>query len=332
MNLFNDQIEGLVEAYLTDTITAEELAVLNTWVSASAENTQLFERIREVWFSMSAANRNLVFDSHKGYQNFIKRVHRAQRKSLRSKALPFVRWATAAAAVVALVVVGYVGGRHEVESRFEQIVTEAPLGATSQVVLPDGSQVVLNAGSRIVYSQGFGVNDRNISLCGEGYFEVARNEDMPCVVESEHIRVEVLGTKFNMCDYAEDQEAVVALVEGKVDVTNRYDNIHVEITPDTRAVIDNRTHSMSVSKTSASENVLWREGVLYFDEEPLADIARELERCYGVDIAIENPLLNDYKFYGKLPSRQLSIGEVLEILSSAGEVDYSIEGRHITLL
>ena len=64
----------------------------------------------------------------------------------------------------------------------------------------------------------------------------------------------------------------------------------------------------------------------------MADIARELERCYGVDIAIENPLLNDYKFYGKLPSRQLSIGEVLDILSSAGEVDYSIEGRHITLL
>lgn len=331
MNLLNDQIEGLVEAYLTDTITSAEMATLNSWVAACDENAQLFERIREVWFSMSAANRNLVFDSRKGYQKFIKRVHRAQRNNLRSRVVPFVRYAVGIAAVVALIVVSYVSGSHDVKMRFEEIVTEAPMGATTQVVLPDGSQVVLNAGSRIVYSQGFGVNDRNITLCGEGYFDVARNEDMPFVVESGHMKVEVLGTKFNMCDYADDQEASVALVEGRVDVTNLYDNIHVEITPDTRAVINNNSHSMSVTKTLANENTLWREGVLYFDEEPLADIARELERSYGVDITIETPALNDYKFYGKLPTRQLAISEVLEILASAGEVDYSIEGRHISL-
>ncbi|MBR4851949.1 MAG: DUF4974 domain-containing protein [Tidjanibacter sp.] len=331
MNLLNDQIGGLVEAYLTDTITPAEMATLNNWVAACDENAQLFERIREVWFSMSAANRNLVFDSRKGYQKFIKRVRRAQRNSLRSKVVPFVRYAAGIAAVVALIVVSYMGGRHDVQMRFEEIVTEAPMGATTQVVLPDGSQVTLNAGSHIVYSQGFGVSDRNITLCGEGYFDVARKEDMPFVVESGHMKVEVLGTKFNMCDYADDQEASVALVEGRVDVTNLYDNIHVEITPDTRAVINNNDHSMSVTKTLANENTLWREGVLYFDEEPLADIARELERSYGVDITIESPALGGYKFYGKLPTRQLSISEVLEILASAGEVEYSIEGQHISL-
>ena len=331
MNLLNDRIGGLVEAYLTDTITSAEMAELNNWVAACSENAQLFERIREVWFSMSAANRNLVFDSQKGYQEFLKKVHRAQRKSLCGRVAPFVRYAVGVAATVALIVVSYVSGRHGVEVCFSDIVTEAPMGATTQVVLPDGSQVVLNAGSRIVYSQGFGVSNRNISLCGEGYFDVAHNADMPFVVESKHMKVEVLGTKFNLCDYTDDQEAAVALVEGRVDVTNLYDNIHVEITPDTRAVIDNRSHSMSVSKTIASDNVLWREGVLYFDEEPLADIARELERHYGVEISIDTPSLGDYKFYGKLPSHQLSITEVLDILASAGEVEYSIEGRHISL-
>lgn len=331
MNLLNDQIEGLVEAWLTETITPEEMVVLNSWVAASEENAQLFERIREVWFSLSAANRNLVFDSRKGYEKFIKRVHRAQRKDLRSKMLPFVRYAVAAACAVALLVVGYFGGRRGVENVFAEVVTEAPLGSTTQMSLPDGSLVVLNAGSRLTYSQGFGIADRRVQLIGEGYFEVVRNEKCPFVVEGEHMKVKVLGTKFNMCDYADDCEAVVALVDGCVDVTNLYDNIHVELNPDTRAVINNHTHSMSVEKTDAMDNAQWRDGVLYFDEEPLADIARELERCYGVTISIATPELADYKFYGKLASHQLPIAEVLEILSSAGQVEYSIEGSHITL-
>ena len=331
MNLLNEKIEGLLEAYLTDTITPEDMTTLNGWVSACAENAQLFERIREVWFSLSVANRNLVFDSRKGYKQFIKRVRNAERKSLCHRLMPMVRYAAAAVVAVLLVVGAYVSGRRDVEVHFAEITTEAPMGSTAEVVLPDGSLVVLNAGSRIVYSQGFGMDNRNVTLQGEGYFEVERNENIPFVVSSEQMTVRVLGTKFNLCDYNENQEAAVTLVEGKVDVTNNHDQIHVEITPDMRAVINKESHAMVVEKTSATDNTQWREGYLFFDEEPLADIARELERCYGVEISIQREELKEYKFYGKLPSRQLSIEEVLDILSSASQINYSINGRHITL-
>ena len=320
-----------MEAYLTDTITPEDMTTLNGWVSACAENAQLFERIREVWFSLSVANRNLVFDSRKGYKQFIKRVRNAERKSLCHRLMPMVRYAAAAVVAVLLVVGAYVSGRRDVEVHFAEITTEAPMGSTAEVVLPDGSLVVLNAGSRIVYSQGFGMDNRNVTLQGEGYFEVERNENIPFVVSSEQMTVRVLGTKFNLCDYNENQEAAVTLVEGKVDVTNNHDQIHVEITPDMRAVINKENHAMVVEKTSATDNTQWREGYLFFDEEPLADIARELERCYGVEISIQKEELKEYKFYGKLPSRQLSIEEVLDILSSASQINYSINGRHITL-
>ena len=320
-----------MEAYLTDTITPEDMTTLNGWVSACAENAQLFERIREVWFSLSVANRNLVFDSRKGYKQFIKRVRNAERKSLCHRLMPMVRYAAAAVVAVLLVVGAYVSGRRDVEVHFAEITTEAPMGSTAEVVLPDGSLVVLNAGSRIVYSQGFGMDNRNVTLQGEGYFEVERNENIPFVVSSEQMTVRVLGTKFNLCDYNETQEAAVTLVEGKVDVTNNHDQIHVEITPDMRAVINKENHAMVVEKTSATDNTQWREGYLFFDEEPLADIARELERCYGVEISIQKEELKEYKFYGKLPSRQLSIEEVLDILSSASQINYSINGRHITL-
>ena len=76
---------------------------------------------------------------------------------------------------------------------------------------------MLNAGSKIVYSQGFGVDDRNLSLEGEGYFEVTKNEKIPFVVETRELNLKVLGTKFNFKNYPEDEEVTVNLMEKKAD-------------------------------------------------------------------------------------------------------------------
>ena len=82
--------------------------------------------------------------------------------------------------------------------------------------MPDGTIVILNAGSRIIYPQNFGVYNRDVELQGEGYFEVARNIEMPFYVKTKELQVRVLGTKFNFRDYPEDKEVVVSLLEGRI--------------------------------------------------------------------------------------------------------------------
>ena len=83
------------------------------------------------------------------------------------------------------------------KANFSDIVVEAPSGSKRSCSCRMGLWVWLNAGSRLTYSQGFGVDNRKLELDGEGYFEVYRNENIPFVVKSKDLEVEVLGTVFN---------------------------------------------------------------------------------------------------------------------------------------
>lgn len=85
----------------------------------------------------------------------------------------------AAILIILLPLAGYWGGMETVKSGFSDIVVEAPMGARTKLYLPDGTLVWLNAGSKITYSQGFSVDNRDLTLEGEGYFEVKRNEEVP---------------------------------------------------------------------------------------------------------------------------------------------------------
>lgn len=56
---------------------------------------------------------------------------------------------------------------------------------------------------------------------GEGYFEVARNEKLPFIVNAKEIDVKVLGTKFNVKAYSDEQEIAVTLAEGSVNMIDK---------------------------------------------------------------------------------------------------------------
>ena len=121
---------------------------------------------------------------------------------------------SAAAAAVALGV--FAGMRISVpETSPGQFEIVADCGQRSDVLLPDGSRIRLNSASRVSYSTEYGKTNRDISLDGEAFFEVAKNAELPFVVSTGNISVEALGTKFNVRSYRDGDETVT-IVEGKV--------------------------------------------------------------------------------------------------------------------
>src|SRR5690606_34806354 len=70
----------------------------------------------------------------------------------------------------------------------------AKKGSTLKLTLPDNSIVQLNSGSSINISSSYGINDRNVLLKGEGFFEVAHNKQTPFIVEVKDAKINVLGT------------------------------------------------------------------------------------------------------------------------------------------
>ena len=272
------------------------------------------------------------FDPEEGYEHFEQRTRsRIQRR----RSLTLRRWVSYAAVAVLLMAVGlffHWEGSRSVRSQFADITVEAPLGSSTRLTLPDGTQVWLNAGSTLTYSQGFGVEDRSVRLTGEGYFEVTHDAEHPFSVSSQTLGVTVLGTRFDFVDFADDDVAIVALMEGSVALDNRLKpkDKPIRLTPNDRCVLDKRTGQLQVEhQTEAANMRLWTEGQLFFDEQPMREIAKVLEHSYNVHVHLVGDSIGDYKFYGEFARREQSIGEVLDVLCATGRMRYRIDGTEV---
>ena len=332
----NKHIYELIANYLTEGLDKNALDELKTWIAASAENQQYFIRQREIWFSAVSREAASVYDKDKAFENFRNRVEsqkEIQSTSRRGFSLSALwRYAAVVAIIIAVGCISYWQGEVNVKDTFADISVEAPLGSKTKLYLPDGTLVWLNAGSRMTYSQGFGVDNRKVELEGEGYFEVKRNEKIPFFVKTKDLQLQVLGTKFNFRDYPEDHEVVVSLLEGKVGLNNLLrEEKEAVLSPDERAVLNKANGLLTVESVTASNASQWTDGYLFFDEELLPDIAKELERSYNVKIHIANDSLKTFRFYGNFVRREQNIQEVLEALASTEKMQYKIEERNITI-
>ena len=332
----NKHIDELIANYLTEGLDKNALDELKTWIAASAENQQYFIRQREIWFSAVSREAASVYDKDKAFENFRNRVEsqkEIQSTSHRGFSLSALwRYAAVVAIIIAVGCISYWQGEVNVKDTFADISVEAPLGSKTKLYLPDGTLVWLNAGSRMTYSQGCGVDNRKVDLEGEGYFEVKRIEKIPFFVKTKDLQLQVLGTKFNFRDYPEDHEVVVSLLEGKVGLNNLLrEEKEAVLSPDERAVLNKANGLLTVESVTASNASQWTDGYLFFDEELLPDIAKELERSYNVKIHIANDSLKTFRFYGNFVRREQNIQEVLEALASTEKMQYKIEERNITI-
>ena len=327
-------INDLIITYLAEGLEEESLKELNQWIEASPDNYAHFMELQEVWFSTIVANRDIAYNSGKAFEHFKERIQNAESKSKRFS-FPHKRIIYQAAAVALLLIVSlasYWHGQCRIENRFSDIIVEAPLGSKTKINLPDGTLVWLNAGSKIIYSQGFGVNNRIVEFSGEGYFDVVRDLGKPFMVNAKELQVKVLGTKFNIKNYIDDEEVIVSLVEGKVMIDNLLKKNNIDyLSPDEKIILDKRTGIMAKSSTKSAASVEWTNDVLFFDEELLPDIVKRLERNYNLKVEIKNDALYKERFYGSFSAREQSIEDVLNMLASTGRLKYEIKDKIIIL-
>lgn len=104
-------------------------------------------------------------------------------------------------------------GYKKLNSQMVEMVN--PMGMRSSVVLSDGTKVILNAGTTLSYPTAFVSGQREVKVNGEAFFEVSHDKEHPFIVSAENVKVKVLGTKFNVKAYDDDDNIEVTLAEGK---------------------------------------------------------------------------------------------------------------------
>ena len=198
----------------------------------------------------------------------------------------------------------------------------APLGSRISFSLPDGTTGWLNSGSSLEYSIPF-INNRKISVHGEAWLEVAHNEEHPFEVEANNSVVKVLGTKFNVSAYPEENYIEVVLAEGKVEFSQS--GLTSPIIMDINDRLFSSEGKVQLEKTDAEKYMAWVDGKLVFKSDSMAEVARRIERWYNVDVELKDRELEDYVIRGTFQDDSLE--EVFKFLSMTSPIRYEISDR-----
>lgn len=175
-----------------------------------------------------------------------------------------------------------------------------PFGKRSDITLADGTRIWLNAGSQLSYPVKFTGNSREVYLAGEAFFEVESDPAKPFHVVTGDMKIRVTGTRFNVTSYANDLTTQAVLLSGKVSAAkNQRFARSVELEPGERIVYNKQEDNMEKDLVDVELYASWVNGYLRFDNEPVENIFKKLERYYNKNILTEK-LSGQPKFTGKL--------------------------------
>lgn len=210
------------------------------------------------------------------------------------------------------------------EVRINTVAT--PPGGQYEVILPDGTIAVLNAVSSITYPTAFKADGRDVKITGEVYFEVAQDSRKPFIVQTEkNMRIEVLGTHFDVKAYSNEPFIKTTLLEGAVKVSSDKGMKIVKPFEQTQLTDDGTLRLLT--NVDAGSEVAWKNGIFEFNSTDIKTVMREISRWYNVEIAYDGNVPTD--LFSAIINRQNSIDQVLTMLQNTLRVHFSIKNRTI---
>lgn len=294
-------VDELIAAFLAQELDEKSTEELLQWVNASAANQLYFRQKLDAWSAAIDEKESRLYDKNKAFQRFRRRLLRAKQPARSSPGRAILRYlshhkvASYAAAILLLAGIGgfiYKKGLSRLGIMNEQKdlyvhVSVAP-GETRKMLLPDSTVVWLNAGSTFEYPASFTGNTREVFLNGEGYFEVRKDANHPFIVATSKGNIVVTGTTFNVSAYAGKPRFVTALLEGRVRVNARGGKGHDLVPMQKAELIEG---ALVVSAVTDTDIYKWKDGLIYFDNEPITEVLAHLEISFGQKITIRQ--LND---------------------------------------
>jgi transmembrane sensor len=217
---------------------------------------------------------------------------------------------------------------HEKPTAITYNTLTTPPGGQYQLVLSDGTKVWLDAASSITYPAYFMGAERKVAITGQAYFEVAKNEKLPFVVQKGEMKVQVLGTHFNVDAYDDETSIKTTLLEGGVQVIKG--PAITQLAPGQQAQLNKNGEISLIKDADVDAAIAWKTGVFQYKATDIETVMRQVARWYNVDVQYEGGKVNQ-TFYGVIP-RAVSAANVFRILEETGGVHFKINGRKVVVM
>lgn len=203
-----------------------------------------------------------------------------------------------------------------------------PNGKQFQMSLPDGTKVWLNTASKLSYPVAFNGTERNVSLEGEAYFEVAHDAAKPFKIKAQDTQIEVTGTEFNVSAYLSDRKVITTLLKGGVNVRKK--GQEVSLSPGYQAVSYAEGATIDKLIGNAEQTMAWKNGYFIFDNMDIVSIMRSVARWYDIRVTVEGKIPTK-KFGGTFPMTA-NVDELLLDLSTLGHVKLEKKGKEVRVI
>lgn len=330
---------NLIIDKLTGSLSEDAALQLENWLAASEENKVCFEKLSQIWNSLELKNKEEEFDSNRAFLLFKDRIQNEKASidkasGKQSKSFKLRRALKYAAVFIPFVILSYFSYHYyELQdgNKKEILISEVtvPNGSKTKLILQDGSTVWLNAGSKIQYDSNFGKANRTLKLSGEAYLEVTKNQQCPFIVETGELKVKVLGTRFNVNAYADNNEIKVSLLQGAIEMETGPGS-SLKLSPNDIACFNTSSKKTILSKNSqiSGNSIDWIKNRLIFNGENFEQIVYTLERSFNVKINIHNKAIKNRRFIGDFVNNE-TIEQIFNVMSSDGKFRYKIKGNAI---
>ncbi|MCQ2958734.1 MAG: FecR family protein [Bacteroidales bacterium] len=299
----------LIDKYLTNEATAEEHKALLQYIHESEENKKEFSDACQLWYSLHSNK----FNNTKAFEKFTKQT--------KAKTISLWQKLSAAAAVATIIIITCFSIFNKQEINNITIANNEKY--TKAVTLPDGSAIFLHKNSSVTYPEQFASNNRTISITGNVFCEITRNESAPFTLTSNKLSINVLGTSFQVNTI---DSTYVIVESGKVKVTHENQSVTLEKGQRT----DLRNSKLTSSENTDLNFLSWKTGILQFRNTTLPKVFSDISRHYNCEFTINNDCTGIATTSLTGSYQDLKIDQVLQMIEMAiPEFHYEIHNNEI---
>ena len=205
---------------------------------------------------------------------------------------------------------------------------EVPRKGEYRLQLSDGTEVWMNSDSRIKYPVVFTGKERRVFLEGEAYFEVAKDEKIPFIVDMGKASIRVLGTSFNARAYRDENSIYATLAEGRIQLNAGRENLVLQ--PEEQGVVELFSGKLMRKKVEVNLYCGWKEGRFIFQEQTMEEIMNTLARWYDIQVFFENSAVRQVTFTGNL-KRYDSFNQIIKFLEMTETVHFKVNGNSVLI-
>ncbi|MDR0843818.1 MAG: FecR domain-containing protein [Tannerella sp.] len=322
----------LLLRFLMRRCTPAELKQVEQWVAADTANADWLFEMERIWGlkdEWQFSEQQAIENAYKRFVSGLQKVKTAnESKPAKSISLVSLLKYAAAIIVMGLLSVNVYYMQHKDRPQIAMNTVEVPKGQRVALTLSDGTKVWLNSQSAFTYPSDFADGNREVTLTGEGFFEVAPDKNKPFIVHSSLMEIKVLGTKFDLKSYP-GESSFVTLAEGEVEVSTS--GAQVRLKPNQQFFCSGETGLTEVKQIDPSLVNSWTTGELNFTDQPLSAIAADLERRFDVQIHIQDQTLAEDIFTCHV-KETATVEQILHFLKETKRLNYKINGQEIQII